>query len=55
MNYSISEQYNTVIVTFKGKIMGGPDAAEFHDKLKSLAEEGKTNIVGDLSKGEFMN
>lgn len=55
MNYSISEQYNTVIVTFKGKIMGGPDAAEFHDKLKSLAEEGKTNIVGDLSKVKFMN
>lgn len=35
--------------------MGGPDATEFHDKLKELADEGKKNIVGDLSKVKFMN
>ena len=35
--------------------MGGPDASEFHDKLKALADDGKTNIVGDLSKVKFMN
>lgn len=55
MNYSISEKYNTVIVTFKGNVMGGPDAVEFHDELKKLADQGKTNVVGDLSKVKFMN
>lgn len=55
MKYSFSEKYNTVIITFKGNVMGGPDAATFHDELKELAEKGKTNIVGDLSKVKFMN
>jgi anti-sigma B factor antagonist len=55
MKYSKSEKYNTVIITFKGKIMGGPDAADFHDELKKLADEGKANVVGDLSKVKFMN
>lgn len=55
MNYSFTEKYNTVIITFKGNVMGGPDAVKFHDELKELAENGKTNIVGDLSKVKFMN
>ena len=55
MNYTVSEKYNTVIVTFKGKIMGGPDAADFHDELKEMADSGKVNMVGDLSKVKFMN
>lgn len=55
MNYSISERYNTVIITFKGNMMGGPDAEEFHNAIKELIEKGKTNVVGDLSKVKFMN
>lgn len=55
MNYSISEEYNCVVITFKGKVMGGPAATEFHDKIKSLIEEDKTNVIGDLSKASFMN
>lgn len=35
--------------------MGGPDAADFHNELKELAEKGKNNIVADLSKVSFMN
>lgn len=55
MNYSISERYKTVIVKFKGNVMGGPDAANFHDELKKLVEDGKSNIIGDLSRVKFMN
>lgn len=55
MNYSISENYGTVIITFKGNMMGGPDAATFHEKIKELAEKGKTNVIGDLSRVKFMN
>jgi len=55
MKYSTSERYNTVILTFKGKVMGGPDATTFHDEIKDLIEKGKTNVVADLSKVSFMN
>lgn len=55
MKYSTSERYNTVILTFKGKVMGGPDATTFHDEIKNLIEKGKTNVVADLSKVSFMN
>lgn len=55
MNYSISEEYNCVVITFKGKVMGGPAATEFHGKIKSLIEDDKTNVIGDLSKTSFMN
>jgi len=55
MNYSTSERYNTVIMTFKGKAMGGPAAADFHDEIKDLIEKEKTNVVADLSKVSFMN
>ena len=55
MKYSISEKYNSVIITFKGKAMGGPSAQKFHDDIKDLIEKGKTNVIGDLSKVSFMN
>ncbi len=55
MKYSTSERYNTVILTFKGKVMGGPDATTFHDEIKDLIDKGKTNVVADLSKVSFMN
>lgn len=55
MNYSVSERYNTVIMTMKGDIMGGPSANAFHEEIKELIEKGQTNVVGDLSKVKFMN
>jgi anti-sigma B factor antagonist len=55
MNYSISEKYNTVILTFKGKMMGGPHASDFQNEIAGLINSGKTNVVGDLSKVTFMN
>jgi len=55
MKYSVSEKYNTVILTFKGKAMGGPSAIDFHEEIKGLIKKGKTNVVADLSKVSFMN
>lgn len=55
MNYNIDEKYNCVILTLKGNVMGGPDGAKLHDTLHDLKEDGKTNIVVDLSKVKFMN
>jgi len=55
MKYAVSERYNTVILTFKGKLMGGPHASDFQNEIAGLIEKGKTNVVGDLSKVDFMN
>lgn len=55
MNYSVSEQFNTVVLTFKGKAMGGPSATDLSNDIKKFIEEGKTNVVADLSKVTFMN
>ncbi len=55
MNYSISEKDGAVILTFKGKLMGGPESQLFRDEIKKMITKGKKNIVGDLGKVTFMN
>lgn len=55
MNFNISERYNCVVIVFKGKVMGGPDAVSLNEKLHELIEDDKTNVVVDLSKVNFMN
>ena len=55
MNYKVDEKYNCVVLTLKGNVMGGPDGAKLHDTLHELKEDGKTNVVVDLSKVKFMN
>ena len=55
MNYSIEERYNCVIIEFRGKLMGGPDATDFNDDLHELIEDGKKEVIADLSNVSFMN
>lgn len=55
MNFNVEERYNAVVITLKGNVMGGPDGAKLHDTLHQLKEQGKKNIVVDLSKTKFMN
>ena len=55
MNFNVSEKYNAVVITLKGNVMGGPDGAKLHDTLHELKEQGKKNVVVDLSKTKFMN
>ncbi len=55
MEYSISEKNDAVIFSFKGNIMGGPTATGFREEIKSLVDDGKTNIIGDFSAVDFMN
>ena len=55
MNYSVDERYNAVVITLKGNIMGGPDGSKLHDTLHELKDQGKMNVVVDLSKVKFMN
>ncbi len=55
MNYSVDERYGAVVITLKGNVMGGPDGSELRDELQRLKDEGKKNVVVDLSKAKFMN
>ena len=55
MNYNLDERYNSVVITLKGNVMGGPDGAKLHNTLHELKEQGKKNVIVDLSKVKFMN
>ncbi len=46
---------DAVILKLSGKIMGGPDASLLNEKLHELIAAGKTKIIADLSKVEWMN
>ncbi len=55
MNLKISEKYNVVVLSLKGKIEGGPDASEFNDVIQKLIKENKKNIVADLGNLKYVN
>ena len=53
MNFKVDERYNAVVIELKGNVMGGPDGANLLDKLRELKDDGKPNIVVDLSRVKF--
>lgn len=55
MNYTITERYNCIVIEFSGNLMGGPDATDFNDELHDLIEQGRTEVIADLSDVKFMN
>ncbi|MEX0722774.1 MAG: STAS domain-containing protein [Gracilimonas sp.] len=55
MSFNTSERYNSVVIEFKGNVMGGPDAVSLNEKLHELIDADKTNVVVDLGKVKFMN
>ncbi|MDR9416706.1 MAG: STAS domain-containing protein [Gracilimonas sp.] len=55
MKYDVSERYNCVVITFKGNLMGGPDAEDFREKLHELIEQDKKEVIVDLGKVKFIN
>lgn len=55
MSFNTSERYGSVVIEFKGNVMGGSDAVSLNEKLHELIDAGKTNVVVDLAKVKFMN
>lgn len=55
MRYSTSERYNCVVYQLKGNFMGGPEVGDFIKEVKENINNGKKNIVMDLSGVHFMN
>lgn len=46
---------NVVVLTIAGNMMGGPETAVLHEKVKSLIGDGMKRVVVDLSKVKWMN
>ncbi|MGB5894875.1 MAG: STAS domain-containing protein [Ignavibacteriaceae bacterium] len=55
MKIKISEKYDAVIIILKGNVMGGEDTKNFNETLHKLIEDGKKNIIIDVSHVKFMN
>ena len=55
MNFSVSEKAGIVLLSLKGKIMGGPEATEINDKINQLLDENKLKIIMDLKQVEWIN
>ncbi len=55
MKTKVQEKYNAVIIELKGNVMGGDDTKEFNELLHKLIDEGKKNVIVDLSEVKFMN
>jgi len=55
MKIKTVEQYNAVVIEIKGNIMGGPEAGELNELLHKFIDEGKKNVIIDLSDVKFMN
>lgn len=55
MSISLNERYNASVIQFKGKLVGGPLSAEFHQMLHDLIDQDKKNVIVDLSKVSFIS
>lgn len=55
MRTKLVEKYNAVVIELKGNVMGGEDTKDFTETLHKLIDEGKKNVIVDLSAVKFMN
>jgi anti-sigma B factor antagonist len=55
MKIKTSEKYGAVVIELKGNVMGGDDTKEFNELLHKCVDEGKINVVVNLSDVKFMN
>lgn len=53
--FKSEEKYNVIIIKFEKNLVGGPEAATFHDFLANSIDENKTNFILDMSGVKFVN
>jgi anti-sigma B factor antagonist len=46
---------DVVVIELKGKLMGGTETLEIHDKVKDLIAKGNIRVVADMEKVAWMN
>lgn len=55
MKIKVTERYEAVVIELKGNVMGGDDTKDFNELLHKTIDEGKKNVIVDLSDVKFMN
>lgn len=55
MAFDVTERYDAAIITPSGKFLGSVKGPEFRAILEKLRDEGRKNVVVDLSKTDFMD
>jgi anti-sigma B factor antagonist len=55
MRIKTTEKYSAVVIELKGNVIGGPESEEFSKMLHGFLDEGKKNVIVDLSSVKFMN
>jgi anti-sigma B factor antagonist len=55
MKFTTKLDGNICVIELKGKVMGGPESASFHDALKSTVADGNKKVILDLGEVEWMN
>lgn len=55
MPFSTSEKYEAIVVSISGKFLGSIEGPDFKEKLEDFKDAGKTNVIIDLSKADFMD
>lgn len=55
MKYPTRTKDGIFIFELRGKLMGGPEAQEFHEQLKTALAAGHKQVILDLGGVEWMN
>lgn len=55
MKLTTEKKGDVLIFALKGKIMGGPESAQFHEQLKQAIARGERKVILDLGGVEWMN
>ncbi len=55
MPFKTREHYHAVVFEISGKFLGSIEGPAFKERLDQLKDEGKTKIIVDLSKADFMD
>jgi anti-sigma B factor antagonist len=55
MKFSNTVKDGILVFSLKGKIMGGPESAAFHEELRKTVAGGQRKVILDLGEVEWMN
>ncbi len=55
MSIKVKMEKDIAVLTIKGKLMGGDETRDVHEKVKEILEAGSKKMVIDLSKVKWLN
>ncbi len=55
MEFTTTQQGTVTVISLAGSLMGGPDATTLVRKINECIDDGKKNLVIDLSNVQFIN